>query len=332
MWFMPLTYFLKAISLRDRTITKLRNTRESMPHSMQEFYDRLKERIRVFSSRVVYSLYTGASYRVLVIFVAPYTAITSCDMRYPFVGIFYFLYHPVLWPSFVRIVGPLFLVLVSVMGVWFTVAYPPQAIIFVLMNGPVGLVSSAVLVCRQAYMIYSTVARMFFLKHALRDCFDMVLKLKGLEDLLANANVDFPEEVDVEFYGRMQQSVFYKLRNRYHKFVLRMTSPYVLLKALILLPIQFIPIIGPLIIALVNSVDTARAAQGRYFQLKGWSPRQVRVFTRRRYGSYWTFGAVAGTLETIPLLDMFFGFTNATGAALWAAKLEKKARRRSAKT
>ncbi|KAK9238123.1 hypothetical protein V1525DRAFT_124868 [Lipomyces kononenkoae] len=217
------------------------------------------------------------------------------------------------------------------MGVWFTVAYPPQAIIFVLMNGPIGLISSALLVCRQAYMIYGAVAQMFFLKHALRDCFDMVLKLNGMEDLLANANVDFAEEVDVEFYGRLQQSVFYKLRNHYRKFVLRMTSPYVLLKALILLPIQFIPVIGPLVMALMKSVDTARAAQGRYFQLKGWSPRQVRVFTRRRYGSYWTFGAAAGVLETFPILEMFFSFTNATGAALWAVKLEKRARRKAAK-
>ncbi|KAK9353957.1 hypothetical protein V1523DRAFT_425632 [Lipomyces doorenjongii] len=268
----------------------------------------------------------------MLVFIVPYSALSTCAVRYPFVGIVYFLYHPVLWPSFARVVAPLFVILLAVTGVWFAIAYPPQAVVFVLMNGPVGLFSSAFMVCRQAYLIYGILARTFFLKKELRNLFDMILKLKGLEDLLANASLDFAEEIDAEFYTRVQQSVIYKLRARYRKFVLRMTSPYLLFKALILLPIQFIPVVGPLIMALVNSVDIARAAQGRYFQLKQWTPREIRVFTRRRYGSYWTFGAVAGVLETIPILGMFFSFTNTTGAALWAARLEKKARRKSAQS
>ncbi|KAK9484562.1 hypothetical protein V1527DRAFT_505618 [Lipomyces starkeyi] len=317
------------MSLRDRTKTMIRVKSESMPHSMQEFYVRLKERMRVYLRRFIYFLYSGTTYRLMLVFIVPYSALSTCAVRYPFVGIVYFLYHPVLWPSFGRVVAPLFVILIAVMGIWFAIAYPPQAVIFVLMNGPVGLLSSAFMVCRQAYMIYGILARTFFLKKELRNLFDMILKLNGLEDLLANANLDFAEEVDAEFYTRIQQSVIYKLRARYRKFVFRMTSPYLLFKALILLPIQFIPVVGPLIMALMNSVDIARAAQARYFQLKQWTPRDIRVFTRRRYGSYWTFGAAAGVLETIPVLGMFFSFTNTTGAALWAARLEKKARRKS---
>lgn len=39
---------------------------------------------------------------------------------------------------------------------------------------------------------------------------------------------------------------------------------------------------------------------------------------------YLRFGIVAAILESLPIIGMFFGFTNATGAALWAAKMEKK--------
>ncbi|KAJ8098318.1 hypothetical protein POJ06DRAFT_270291 [Lipomyces tetrasporus] len=326
-----MTYFLKALSLRERTRTMIRMQKQSMPQSMQELYVRARERVEAFVRRFLYFMYSGATYRLMLVFIVPYTAVSTCAVRYPFVGICYFAYHPVLWPSFMRVVAPLFLILLAIMGVWFTIAYPPQALIFLLLNGPAGLLSSALMVFHQACVIYGIVARTFFLKKALRNLFDMVLKLNGLEDLLANASVDFAEQVDAQFYTRVQQSVVYKLRARYRKFVLRMTSPYLLLKSLILLPIQFIPVFGPLIMALVNSVDHARAAHGRYFQLKGFTPRQTRVFTRRKFGGYWTFGAAAGVLETVPLIDMFFSFTNTTGAALWAVTMEKKERKKAAR-
>lgn len=36
------------------------------------------------------------------------------------------------------------------------------------------------------------------------------------------------------------------------------------------------------------------------------------------------FGTVATLLEMVPFLNIFFSFTNAVGAALWAADIEAK--------
>lgn len=42
-----------------------------------------------------------------------------------------------------------------------------------------------------------------------------------------------------------------------------------------------------------------------------------------RKGPYTGFGIVATLLEMVPVLGIFFTFTNTVGAALWAADLER---------
>lgn len=47
-------------------------------------------------------------------------------------------------------------------------------------------------------------------------------------------------------------------------------------------------------------------------------------FVEQRQGAYTAFGTVATLLEMVPVAGIFFAFTNATGAALWAADMEGK--------
>lgn len=42
---------------------------------------------------------------------------------------------------------------------------------------------------------------------------------------------------------------------------------------------------------------------------------------------YTWFGTIAMLLQLVPIFSFFFLLTSATGAALWTAKLEQKARR-----
>ncbi|KAK9452030.1 uncharacterized protein V1518DRAFT_410184 [Limtongia smithiae] len=239
------------------------------------------------------------------------------------------MFHPVLWPSFLKIVLPLVIIFVITFSGWYVFVYPPLLCLFLFLNGPMGIVSSFVLAFQQACTIYMLVARTFFLKTALRNTFDTVLKMQGLDDLLTGASGDNKESFTGGVFQKLLDLVLYKLFTQWRKFTIRMTSPYMFLKQLLLFPIQFIPIVGPFVLAILKSVDTGKMEQARYFQLKGFNAKQIRHFVRRRYGGYFTFGFCAGILEMIPLIGIFFNFTNTTGAALWAAKMENKLRKKA---
>ena len=45
-----------------------------------------------------------------------------------------------------------------------------------------------------------------------------------------------------------------------------------------------------------------------------------------------SFGVMATVLEFIPVVGIFFAFTNAVGAALWAADMELKERAEKSRT
>ncbi|KAK7206403.1 hypothetical protein BZA70DRAFT_276507 [Myxozyma melibiosi] len=326
MWFLPLSYAISVSNVKsrfDRIAASLRS--KTIPDLSSSAISHSKMKVASALDRLFFFLYTGITYRILLIFIIPYTAVTTCAVRYPFYGIGYFLWHPVLWPSFVYVVLPLIIIMLIIYSGWFAMAYPPMVVIMIILNGPAGVFTSFFMVFNQAYSIYSIIAKTFIIKGAHKKVFDTVLRLRGLEDFVADspANATEPEMSSVVL-ERASRSAVHKLRAQWRLFILRLTSPFLLLKNLLLIPIQFIPFVGPFIAALLKSLEFAKAAQMRYFQLKAFTPRETRLFIRRRYGGYITFGAVAGILETLPIVGMFFSFTNVTGAALWAAKMERR--------
>ncbi|KAK9455168.1 hypothetical protein V1511DRAFT_510990 [Dipodascopsis uninucleata] len=298
-WLIPMPYLLKLFRLRDRYL-KLRQT---------------------YSSETVHWFYED--------------------------GMKYFIFHPALWPPFGGVVLPLLVVLLSVMSFWYTVALPPQMAVLIVLNGPMGIVSSVFLVFNQATMIYSTIANSFFMKKALKTTFDRVMRMEGYDDLVANAPlVDEDEEEAIQKSGtddapdgetppeddtgrirKLYNATVVRIRNKWRSFKQKLASPYLFMKSVVLFPLKFIPFVGPFIHAIVHAVDIARARQMRWFQLKRFTPKEIRIYTRRLYGGYFAFGTVAGVLESIPILGLIFQFTNTTGAALWAAQMEGKLRK-----
>lgn len=89
------------------------------------------------------------------------------------------------------------------------------------------------------------------------------------------------------------------------------------------LPLNFIPIVGTLTFIVLQGRRAGPAAHARYFQLKGWSSTQRDAFVEKNKAAYTSFGLVATLLETVPVVNIFFTFTNQVGAALWAADLER---------
>lgn len=65
-------------------------------------------------------------------------------------------------------------------------------------------------------------------------------------------------------------------------------------------------------------------AHYRYIQLNGLSEIQKKKFISLNRWRYWLFGLVHVCLQITPVLSIFFLFTSAVGAALWAIEDQKR--------
>jgi len=86
--------------------------------------------------------------------------------------------------------------------------------------------------------------------------------------------------------------------------------------------VNLIPVVGTVAFILLQGRSRGYTVHDRYFQLKKWTPAQRKAWLSDHTGAYAAFGTVATLLEMIPFVSIFFSFTNAVGAALWAADIE----------
>ncbi|CAH0521790.1 unnamed protein product [Peronospora belbahrii] len=93
---------------------------------------------------------------------------------------------------------------------------------------------------------------------------------------------------------------------------------------IITLPLHLLPILGSILYASLNGTIVAWEYHLLYFELKNFSYGQQRDFVDKYKVQYSSFGMQALLLEMIPGLGLLFVFTNAVGAALFAAQLESK--------
>ncbi|KAF9938828.1 hypothetical protein BGZ65_012099 [Modicella reniformis] len=93
---------------------------------------------------------------------------------------------------------------------------------------------------------------------------------------------------------------------------------------LVTLPLNFIPVLGPIAFCYINGKARSYHVHRRYFDMKEMTPPEREQWIKARKSQYTTFGVLAQGLELIPFLGILFGFTNTIGAALWAADLEQQ--------
>lgn len=99
-------------------------------------------------------------------------------------------------------------------------------------------------------------------------------------------------------------------------------TPTAIIRYFMYLPLNFIPVVGTALFIILQGRRSGPAAHARYFQLKGMSSGQREQFVQERQAAYASFGVPATLLEMVPVVGIFFAFTNQVGAALWAADLE----------
>jgi hypothetical protein len=99
-------------------------------------------------------------------------------------------------------------------------------------------------------------------------------------------------------------------------------SPTALIRYIIYLPLNMIPVVGTVLFIFLQARRAGPTAHARYFQLKGWNQSQKEQFVEKKKAAYTGYGVPAVLLEMIPFVGIGFAFTNAVGAALWAADME----------
>lgn len=108
----------------------------------------------------------------------------------------------------------------------------------------------------------------------------------------------------------------------------RILYPYWLIRRITIFILNFIPIVGPIIVVIISAPDRGKKSHSRYFELKGMASKEVDQFVKARRGQYTGFGLVANALEMIPIIGTFFHFSNTVSGALWAAQIERNEKKR----
>ncbi|KAI1080471.1 hypothetical protein F5B20DRAFT_539332 [Whalleya microplaca] len=231
---------------------------------------------------------------------------------YPFKGIYYFMTHKSLWKPFASRILPTLGLTAGVFASMFFFTYLPQLAILVFVNGPLAVFTTVLLILNESSTIVNLISRNFLLQDALLDTFDGTLVSKDASGIVSEGRQLKSGTDPIARLGKIFKTPFAKF------------TPKALVRYIVYLPLNFIPVVGTLIFILVQGRSRGNSVHDRYFQLKGWSSSQQRDWLARHTGPYATFGTIATLLEMVPVVSIFFSFTNTVAAALWAADIEQK--------
>ncbi|TEA20235.1 Outer spore wall protein RRT8 [Colletotrichum sidae] len=239
-------------------------------------------------------------------------AARSKSYLYPIKGIVYFATHRALWKPLLSKIGSYLILSASVVTGMFIFTYVPQLAILVFVNGPLAVFTTVLLILNESSAIINFVSRSYLLQESLLDTFDGTLLLRDEDGIVKEGRQIGPGSDPIQKLGKI-------LKNPFEKY-----SPKALIRYLVYLPLNFIPIVGTGIFILLQARSRGQGVHGRYFQLKNWSSSRRADWLKNHTGPYTAFGLVATVLEMIPFASIIFTFTNTVGAALWAADIEAK--------
>lgn len=256
------------------------------------------------------------------IFVRPAKAVVSASSLYPLKGLFYFVAHPFLYPLLRARLLPAFLLSIFVLGNLFFWTYLPQVAFLAIFHYAGAWLNGTFLVLGEGAAIVAILFEAFFVDESQLDIFDSILVEKGFEDLVSTRRpVAVEGDNPVKRLGRPTRS------SVYGPFSLRQIVEFILL-----LPLNFIPIVGVPLFLVLTGYRAGPLHHWRYFKLREFDRKQRNAFVKRRRWQYTWFGAVALMLQLVPVLSMLFLLTTAAGSALWAADLEKQRRQQEAQS
>ncbi|KAI9816622.1 MAG: hypothetical protein M1827_001755 [Pycnora praestabilis] len=233
---------------------------------------------------------------------------------YPFMGVYYFLAHPFLYPLLRARLLPCLLLSIFVLVNLFLWTYLPQVAFLAIFHGPLAWANGAVLVLGEGAAIVALLFEGFFVDETLVDVFDAVLIHKGHKALVSSARtVDTTGDDPVHQLGKPKTSAIYS------PFSFRQIIEFILF-----LPLNLIPVAGIPLFLVLTGYRAGPLQHWRYFKLLGSTKKDRNKTISQRRWSYTWFGTIALMLQLVPVLSMFFLLTTAAGSALWVDRLEKE--------
>ncbi|KAL2628825.1 hypothetical protein R1flu_013511 [Riccia fluitans] len=132
-----------------------------------------------------------------------------------------------------------------------------------------------------------------------------------------------PQLVGVPAHAPMKKISKKKKNQKYLSSVLT-EGQHPIMRYILTLPLNFIPVAGSALFCWLNSFPTAVGLHEHYYsELKGLTPEEFSAVVHAKKPQYQHFGVVASAFSLVPGLDVILILTNAVGAALWAADMEK---------
>ncbi|KAL2166130.1 hypothetical protein VTG60DRAFT_3269 [Thermothelomyces hinnuleus] len=260
-----------------------------------------------------------APFRRLAHGIADYATRALTAGAFPIRGIWYFLRHPEFYPLFVGRLLPLSVISFIVYLLLFTFTFLPQFLFLLIFHGRTGaLINTTVLVLGEGLVIIQGLFEGFFVDECRVDIFDATLINYGFTDLIAPQRVLFLEAPNaIRMLGKPTS------RAEYQPWSLKQ-----IIELIVFLPLNLVPYVGTIAFIMITGSRLGKLSHHRWFKLRGLDKKAKKRELRLRRWEYLWFGTVAMILELVPILSFFFLLTSTAGAAMWAAKMEERARTR----
>jgi len=244
-------------------------------------------------------------------------ALASFAWLWPIRGILFTITHP---NVILSVRSTLFTSLIAstvVFAVTAFVTYLPQAAFLSIFTGFFGPFLALLLVGAESIFLLTFLAKPLFLEPALSQVFDSTLIAKGQISLVKDGRTKYGANLKGKGVGSNVGGALVR--------PFQALSRDGLVKYLVSLPLNFVPVIGTVAFLFINGQRGGPGWHSRFFQLKGFDKSQRTAFVEKRKPEYTAFGMATMLFTFIPIVGLIFSFTNTVGAALWAAEIEAKA-------
>jgi hypothetical protein len=159
----------------------------------------------------------------------------------------------------------------------FFFTYVPQMALMAFTSGPLAAISAAILVLSESSAITNLLSRAFLVEDALVDTFDGTLIARDQEPLVAHGRQVKPRSGGRDAMARLGKIVTRPLAR---------FNPRSLLRSLLYLPLNLIPVVGTMLYIFMQGKKAGPALHTRYFQLKGWDASQREEWVANNKGAY----------------------------------------------
>lgn len=133
----------------------------------------------------------------------------------------------------------------------FVFTYVPQFAVLVLFNGPLAVFTTVLLILNESSTIINMISRTYLLQDAILDTFDGTLVARGSDNIVREGRQLQPGSDPMQKLGKVLKSPFERF------------SPKALIRYIMYLPLNFIPVVGTVLFVLIQARGRGQIVHGR---------------------------------------------------------------------